>query len=242
MALLITLILGLFFLLGVLVVQFSAKSEHIEHYSIAVAFGAMIGIGVLDIIPEILEITPVKSFFLPIIGVILGFVVLVCLDKFIPEHEEDEDELYSAENMVHIGIISSIAIVLHNIIEGMAVYSLAAQSINQGLMLMIGVGLHNIPMGMFIYSTLRSRTGWKRNVLIIAAVISTFIGGVVMMLLAPYISVSFDGVLYGIALGMIIYIVFMELLPYVRKNKSRITSIVCSIIGLAIVLVSVLME
>jgi len=242
MALVITLILGIFFLVGVLVVRFSKNSESIEHYSIAIACGAMVGIAVLDIIPEICEITTVDIWYLPIIGIAIGFLALVLLDKFIPEHEEAEDTEYSEENIVHIGVISSIAIVLHNIVEGMAVYSLASQSVSQGLMLMIGVGLHNIPMGMFIYSTLRHRTGWKRNVLIGLSVISTFVGGVLMMILAPYISDRSDGVVFGIALGMIIYIVVLELIPYVKRNKNKITSVICALIGLAIVLVSVFME
>ena len=50
--------------------------------------------------------------------------------------------------------MSSVAIILHNIIEGMAVYSMAAESLNVGVMIAFGVGLHNIPMGMIIYSTL----------------------------------------------------------------------------------------
>jgi len=49
-------------------------------------------------------------------------------------------------------------------------------------------------------------------------------------------------VLYGIALGMIVYIVVMELWPYIRKNPRKLTSVICGIIGLVIVLISTLME
>lgn len=245
MALFVTLFLGLFFLIGIFVVMFSHKGERIELMSVAVALGAMVGIGLLDIIPEIIEVmkeTGDKRFYMPIAGAIFGFFVLVLLDRFIPEHEEDDDDDYSAENMVHIGMISSIAIVLHNIIEGMAVYSLSSSSINQGIMLMIGIGLHNIPMGMFIFSTLRSKTGWKRNLLISTATLSTFVGGLIMMRLEKYMSIGLDEVLFGIALGMIIYIVAMELLPYVRKHNDKKTSIICTLIGMVVVLISVLME
>lgn len=241
MALLITLILGLFFVAGALVVQFSKNSETIEHYSVAIALGAMVGIGVLDILPEIVEITSVKQFYLPIIGILIGFLILVGLDRFIPEHEEEESD-YSEENMVHIGMISSFAIVLHNIIEGMAVYSLAFRSFKEGLMLMLGIGLHNIPMGMFLYSTLHTKKGWKRNLFFGATVISTFVGGIIMRALRGYLTVQFTSVLYGIALGMIIYIVALELFPYVKHNKDKLVSVTCAGIGLVIVLISGMFE
>lgn len=241
MSLFITLILGGFFVIGMLVVQFSRKREEIEHYSIAVALGAMLGIAVLDIIPEVIEATLPTHFYLPIIGGVIGFVALVVLDKFIPEHEE-EDESYTEENMVHIGMISSIAIIIHNIIEGMAVYSLANQSVQDGLLLMLGVGLHNIPMGMFIYSMLKSKKGMKKNIFMFFSVVSTFIGGLIMFSLSAYMTEAFDVLLYGIALGMIVYIVMLELLPYVKRNKQKLISCICSIAGFAIVLVSVFLE
>ena len=242
MSLFITLILGLFFLIGILVVKFYKNSEAIEHYSIAVALGAMLGIGLLDIFPEIMETVSPDKWYLPVIGAFIGFFVLILLDHFIPEHEDEHEDDYSADNMVHIGMIASVAIMIHNIIEGMAVYSLAAQDVNAGIMLMIGIGLHNIPMGMFIYSTLRSKTGWKKNMFLAMSILSTFVGGLIMLCLEPYITASFDGLLYGIALGMIAYIVVMELWPYIRKHPGKVTSIVCSILGLIVVLISVFME
>lgn len=242
MALVITLLLGMFFIIGILVVSFAKNAHTIEHYSVATALGAMVGIGLLDILPELIEMITPSMIFLPIIGVVVGFGILVGLDKFIPEHEDDDENEYSDENMVHIGMISSIAIIIHNIIEGMAVYSMASQNINEGLLLMVGIGLHNIPMGMFIYSTLRSKTGWKKNTFLAASTLSTFIGGIIMMVLESYLTVAFDEVLYGVALGMIAYIVIMELIPYVRRNKSKITTAVCSAIGLAVVLISTIIE
>jgi len=242
MALFITLILGVFFLIGALVVHFLKNSETVEHFSVAIAFGAMLGIAFLDIFPEIMEIVDPNKWYLPVIGSFIGFGVLVTLDHFIPEHEDEHEDDYSAENLIHIGMIASVAIMIHNVIEGMAVYSLAVQDIRQGFVLMIGIGLHNIPMGMFIYSTLRYKKGIKKNMFMAMSILSTFLGGLLMMGLEYYITAEFDGVLYGIALGMIAYIVIMELWPYIRKQEKKITSVVCSVIGLIIVLVSVFFE
>lgn len=242
MSLLITLFLGGFFLIGIAAVRFFDNIEKIEHMSIATAFGAMLGIALLDIFPELLEIVEPSKWYLPIIGAFIGFGLLILLDHFIPEHEDEHEDDYSADNMVHIGIIASVAIIIHNIIEGMAVYSLASTDFRGGLLLMVGVGLHNIPMGMFIYSTFRSRTDWKKAIFIAASVLSTFIGGLIMFGLEPYITSTFDGVLYGIALGMIAFIVILELWPYIRKHDNKKTSIISSVVGLLVVLISVFLE
>lgn len=239
---LVTLALGLFFIIGAAIVKYNKNSELYEHISIALAFGAMLGIALLDIGPEVLEMTEPEKYYLPIIGLIVGFFVLTLLDKFIPEHEDEADSIYTSENMVHIGIISSVAIILHNIIEGMAVYSLAVSSPRQGVALMFGIGLHNIPMGMFIYSTLKSQAMIKRRSFMAVASLSTFIGGMTMMLIEHYITVSFNCFLYGVALGMILFIIIMELLPFLKKNKNRKTSVMFAAIGLLLVLISTLFE
>ena len=243
-ALVLTLILGLFFLMGIAVVRFSRNPDKIELYSIGIALGAMIGIALLDIMPEMIEETEVSKVYLPIIGIIIGFFILVALDRFIPEHEDEEEKNYTNENMIHIGMISSIAIVLHNVIEGMAVYTIGAGEVKAGIILMIGIGLHNIPMGMFIYSTLHTKIGWKKNIIIGMSVVSTFIGGILMMLLNGFAAAGpeLDALLLGLAMGMIIYIVVLELIPYVRKNKSKMASKWCALIGFGVVLISTLME
>jgi len=243
-ALLLTLVLGLFFLIGIAVVKFSRNPEQVELYSIGIALGAMVGIALLDIMPEMIEETQASKAYLPVIGIIIGFFLLVILDKFIPEHEDEDEKDYSNENMVHIGMISSIAIVLHNIIEGMAVYTIGAGSVKAGIILMIGIGLHNIPMGMFIYSTLHTKLGWKKNLIIGMSVVSTFIGGIIMMILNGYAAseLGMDALLLGMAMGMIVYIVVLELIPYIRKNKSKMASKWCALIGFAVVLISTFLE
>lgn len=239
---LLTLFLGLFFIVGVLITKYSKFGEIIEHISISIALGAMIGIAVFDIIPEILEMVSASKYYLPIVGTIAGFLILAVLDKFIPEHEDEDDEEYSSENMEHIGIISTIAIVLHNIIEGMAVYSLTLTSYNQGLNLMLGIGLHNIPMGMFLYSTLKTQSKLSRRLFLALCTFSTFLGGIIMRFIEPFITNAFNTFLYGIALGMILFIVSMELFPYVKKSKNHASKILGVIIGLVVVFISVMFE
>lgn len=137
----------------------------------------MSALAAADIIPEILHEMSGTGLIKAVLFTAAGIVFLKLLDRFVPEHHGDEE---SPGAMIHIGIISALAIMLHNIIEGMAVYELGADSLRQGVIFAIGVGLHNIPMGMLVYSTLKDETRVKKYTVLFAVMISTFAGGLVM--------------------------------------------------------------
>ena len=243
MGLLITFVLGLFILIGVFLVKISKNTKLIENLSISVALGCMISLAVSDLFPEIYE-TFSNKIYLIIIFVVIGVLILKLLDIFIPEHDHEHGLSHECteENLLHIGIVSTIAIVLHNIIEGMAVYSITTESVKVGLLMALGVGLHNSPMGMVIYSTLKKEDKKKRILMILLSTISTFIGGLLMALISSLISDFVIGILLCLTLGMIIYIVFFELLPHVLHSKNKVLSIIGILIGILIIIISSMFE
>ncbi len=237
MALLITLLLGLFLLAGMLVIKYAPNHERIEHLSYAIAFGAMAGLVFLDLIPEIAE--EFEGMWIPAAPFIVaaGIGLLMILDRFIPEHEHADED-----HPIHIGIMATIAIILHNLIEGMTVYSICDANPSSGLVLAIGVGLHNIPMGMLIYSTLKTETRTKRWTLMTLASLATFFGGVLMMVLQSVSPDALINVLMCLTLGMILYIVVFELLPLLLRSRDRIWNLIGVVAGLAIVFISTFLE
>ena len=193
---------------------------------------------VFDLIPEMLEHMEGVSFIWIILLVILGIGVLKGLDFFVPDHDDhDGPHKCSEENLVHIGIVSLIAIVLHNIIEGMAVYSLSVESIKTGLLVALGVGLHNIPMGMVIASTMENDNKKRKIISYSLAILSTFIGGLLMRFIHSFISDMVIGILICITLGMILYIVLFELIPHILHSKKKKVSIIGIVIGIIIILI-----
>ena len=200
----------------------------------------MAGVAFLDLVPEIIGECGDIGIYWVILSLLAGIIVLKVLDHFVPEHEGKEES--QEGNMTHIGIMSAVAIMLHNIVEGMTVYSVASQSIKSGLTLAFGVALHNIPMGALIYSCLKNENRMKRNVILLFSALSTVLGGVLMMLLSSVLSPSFFVVLMSLALGMVLYIIFWELLPQAIKAKDCKTVVPAFILGLLLVVVSVFLE
>lgn len=240
MGLFITFLLGVFIVAGAFLAA-RVKNEHlIEQLSIAIAFGTMTALVILELIPEALENLEGESPVILPVCVLLGIAVLKVLDRFIPEHDHAHGFHHdcSEQNVIHIGVVSTIAITLHNIIEGMAVYSISQEGVKLGLLMALGVGLHNIPMGMIIYSTLQKEKRRKKVTLLTLAACSTFLGGVFMKLLWNQISDLVIGVLISLTLGMIAYIILFELLPHLMHTKRKGLSVAGAILGVLVIVVS----
>ena len=119
MPLIITLLAGLFILLGAVAIKFSKETHKVEVISFALALGALVSLMAFDLIPDMFE-GEIK-WYLVLIFVAVGFGFLFVLDLLAPDHEDhhDTDENHDEENSAHIGIMSALAVILHNIVEGM---------------------------------------------------------------------------------------------------------------------------
>lgn len=248
--LLLTLITGLFLIVGSIIVFLSKNNDKLVNFSISMAFGVILMLIMLELLPESYELMNESingniSYILIFIFVIIGILILKLLDLFIPDHDlENESEKEKNENLFHIGIVSSIALILHNLIEGMAIYSTVITSFEMGLMLVIGVGLHNIPMGMVVTSTFykANNSKFKTFCMIFIIAISTFIGGLIMFLMSTLITNTVLAILLCITLGMLIYIIIFELLPEMKHSHDIKNNVIGIIIGILIFLISTFLE
>jgi len=238
MGLLITLGLGLFIIVGAIITFVSKNNNKFVSFSISLAFSVMIMLMFVDLIPEIKEIF-ISEFglflgiILALLGIAFGVVLLKILDIFIPDHDGHEKK-----ELKHIGLISSIALILHNIIEGMAVYTTINNSLESGILLCLGIGLHNIPLGMVITSTFyKSNNNIKKTFIVISLVsLSTFIGGLIMMIMhGILVNELILGVLLSITLGMLIYISVFELLPKMLEAKNKRIVLLGIVIGILLI-------
>lgn len=249
MALLLTLIVGLFILIGTIIGICLKNNKKLIDMSISIAFGVVITLIAVELIPEVLEILidnlgKGKGILFIALLTFLGFVILQQLDLFIPHHEEHNHKhkhVCHDEHLKHIGIVTSVALILHNLIEGMSLYIATVADLKMGLILCIGIGLHNLPMGLVIASTLLNEYS-KRKIIIISLIVSlaTFIGGLFIFSFNGIQSELIMGLLLCVTLGMLIYIAFCELLQQVLRIEDKKTSYVGIIIGIVILLMSMM--
>ena len=219
-ALLLTVITGVFFLMGILFNKICKGNKNINILSIALSFVILLYLIIFDILPEISE-----SFnFYALLFTLLGLVLLKILDFFVPQHDhhhkdKNDNKKEHDNHLNHIGTITVIALLLHNILENMALYNVAIKNFKSGMFMCLGIGLHNLPLGFQIGSNLKIENNF--NIFILT--ISGLVGGLINLFIGN-ISEVITTYLLSFTLGMLIYLTIFELFKEVIENiKNRYT-------------------
>lgn len=233
--LLVTFALGVFVLLGAFIAGFAKNVDRIREASIAVALGAMVMLLIDDLIPEVIEEFDELGWPLLIVGIAAGVLVLVLLDRFLPESHHEQGHVEHKGSAFHISIATTIALAVHNIVEGMSVYSVSTQSTTLAMMLALGIGVHNIPMGMIVYSGIRDRSRRSKIIMMTIATLSTFVGGLVMFGMQSAVDERLMLFMVCVTIGLLLYIIAFELIPLVIHAQNKKVIIFGIIIGLALV-------
>lgn len=130
-----------------------------------------------------------------------------------------------------MGILTAIAIAVHNFPEGLATFTATLVSPNIGVVLAIAIALHNIPEGICIAMPIYfgSKNPWK------AFLYTLLVGGLsepLGALLGYLVFVAFwnslaDAILYGFTAGMMVFIAINNLLPtaLLRDPKNKVTTL-----------------
>ena len=172
MAILVTLLAGLSFFVGYLITLFFKKQKKLLIFSVGFAFSIIFGLVILHMIPESFEL--VSNKLLLVLFVLVGVIILKLLDKFVPDHHHS----HKSDHMEHIGIISALALILHNVIEGTAIYTTALNDVNMGLVMALGVSFHNIPLGIQISSLIKDK---KSKLFMIVLLVLSCLFGVILI-------------------------------------------------------------
>ena len=229
-ALLLTFLSGLFYLVGIIIYKFVKHKNELTVAAISCAAVVIIGLIVFDLAPELIEQDNAWLF----VFVILGFVLLFLIDKLIPHHhhkhhDHDEATKEHKDRLEHVSTITILALSMHNLIEGMALYSISLESIRSGTLMLIGIGLHNLPFGFQI-------AGTKNKLLVFLLVISAFLGGLVVFFFGN-IDEFLQGVVMALSMGMLLHILLFELFKEIRENIRQKATIYGIIIGVILLII-----
>lgn len=161
------------------------------------------------------------------IGFCLGMVFLLLIDTMTPHMHMDESVEGPASNLKKSTMLV-LAVVIHNIPEGMAVGVLyagwmqgnALVSFTAALSLAIGIAIQNFPEGAIISMPLHANGMSKRKAFLqgmFSGVVEP-IAGFVTILLASLI-VPYMPALLSFAAGAMIYVVVEELIPEMSEGE-----------------------
>lgn len=250
-SLLLTLLVGVFFLIGIMIPKFFKNRNKLIIVATGLTFIIMLFLIFFDLIPEIIELLNpfknIKYLGLIIIFITIGIMVLKLLDFFVPEHthnHEDNEKNIKEHNdhYFHIGIITAISLIIHNILEGISIYITGVYDYKAGVLMAITVGLHNLPLGIEVGANMSASEGKKISKIVIACllVLSSSFGATLLYVLNADLSILLEGILLSLTLGMIIYISIFELFHEVKENIKKKEMKIGLLIGLILSMFMVL--
>ena len=172
----ISTILGLFILNG-------KREEGIIPKALGFSAGVMIFVSLFDLLPSAIQYFQEEfiigfHFLFCLLFILFGFLISILMNEAVHKRIENSNNLYQ------IGILSMLAIILHNIPEGIITYLTTTIEYKTGILLAFSIACHNIPEGICIavpiyYSTKKK---WKAIKAVLLSAISEPVGAFIAYL------------------------------------------------------------
>ena len=230
-AFIVTTVAGLSTMLGIIPIYIKFKdTDKIICMALAFASGIMFSVSINSLIPESYDLLKENlNINKVIILMILFFLIGVLLTSFIDKiFKKIDNKLYK------IGIINMLALMIHNIPEGILTFSTTTTNISLGLTLALSIMFHNIPEGLSISIPIYYSTNSKKKAVFYTAIsgFSEVLGAILTYLfLFKYINNYFIGIVLSLTTGIMIYISMFELLKNSFEYKKKRISYLFFLIG-----------
>ena len=239
-ALLISTMAGMSTLLGGIVIFLNIKEDKIHKFiSLCLAFSIsiMIGISLTDLIPSsffniLLNYHFPTSIIVILLSFLFGIVSVIIINKLM---NNKSNSLYK------LGILSMIALMLHNFPEGIATFIGSIEDVNLGLKLSLAIMFHNIPEGISIAVPIYYATKSKKK-----ALFNTFLSGLAeplgaflaFVFLKNYINDLMISIVLLFVAGIMITLSINEMLPKALSYKENKFIYLGLIIGVILILMN----
>lgn len=217
-------------MLGGVLSFFKLEEDKVILSSLAFSSGIMVSISIFELIPSafnyLFYMYKLKGIFLLCIFILIGILFFYFFDKLF---------IKDMNNLYRLGFFSMVAIIIHNIPEGILTFLLASNNLKLGIIMALSIALHNIPEGISIMIPIYYGTGSRKKALLYTFIagISEFFGGLVFYLLfGKYINNLFLSFLFSFISGVMIYLSLFELFPKTFEYKNERLSLLYFMIGI----------
>ncbi len=182
-----------------------------------------------------------------------GILLIGLIDKLIPS-VENPHEIRLVEEMdkpqgknrklIRMGMFTALAIAIHNFPEGLATFTAALNDPSLGVLIAVAIAIHNIPEGIAVSVPIYYATGSKRKAFMLSFLsgLAEPVGALVgYLILMPFMTPLFFGILFAGVAGIMVFISLDELLPAAREYGEHHLSIYGLIAGMGVMAVSLLL-
>jgi len=240
LAILLTFLAGISTFIGGFLILLLNKTKFCY---LCIAFGFSAGVMIFISFAELLvQGIKVTGFLYAILAFFTGILLIYLIDVFIPHIYEEESYEGRKGKLKRVAILLTIGITIHNFPEGMAVFFSSLSSIKLGILMALAIAMHNIPEGIAVSMPIFYATKSKGKALTYSFLsgIAEPIGALLsFIVLYNFLNEFILGLILSAVAGIMIFISFDELLPYVYKHKNQHLSMLGLFLGMFVISISI---
>lgn len=259
----LTLFAGLSTGIGSLIALFSKRTnEKFLSYALGFSAGVMIYVSFAEIVVKAREslvgaLGDVTGSWATAGAFFAGIFLIGVIDKLVPSaknpHEahkveemtdEQRAEMQKKGKLLRMGLMSALAIAIHNFPEGLATFASALKDPSLGIAVAVAIAIHNIPEGLAVSVPIYYATGSRKKAFWYSLLsgLSEHLGALVgFLLFARFFNDVTFGILFALVAGIMVFISLDELLPAAREYGQPHTSIYGLVSGMMVMAVSLLL-
>jgi len=224
--------------------------------SLGFSAGVMIYVSFAEMLPEATNLCSAGSGeaagpWIATASFFAGILLSAGIDRAIPEADnphdatlaDDTPESRSRYALGRTGVLTAIAIALHNFPEGIAAFVSALHDPEVGISIAVAVGLHNVPEGISVAVPIFYATRSRRKAVVysFASGIAEPIGALVAFVaLRPLMSGPGMGMLLGAVAGIMVFISLDQLVPNAKKYEEGHQALYGLVGGMALMALALL--
>lgn len=242
------------------------KNTKFLTFSMGFAAGVMLYVSFMEIFPHALHALG-HDKYIGVIAFFVGMLLVALIDKLVPHNENPHEFMSEAEQeeaamdvealkqgkelsargkkrLMRVGMMTALALALHNFPEGFATFVSALNDVSLGITIAIAIALHNIPEGISVsmpvyYATgSRSKAFWYSFLSGVVEPIGALIGYALLM---NYLDSNMMAILLSGVAGIMVFISLDQLLPAAEEYGDHHISIYGVLGGMGVMAVSLLM-
>ncbi len=244
---------------------FFAKRTNTKLLTISLGFsaGVMIYVSFVEIFRKSQDILTIElgsqlGTFYSVLAFFAGIFIIALIDRLVPSvenpHEirmlekiseiEKGDHKPKQDKLMRMGIMSALAIAIHNFPEGLATFTAALQEPALGISIALAIAIHNIPEGIAVSIPLFYATGNRKKAFTLsflsglAEPVGALIGYLILM---PFLNDTVFGLLFAFVAGIMVFISLDELLPTAEEFGEHHLAIYGLVVGMAVMAISLLL-
>jgi ZIP family zinc transporter len=157
---------------------------------------------------------------------------------------ESVDERAARRKLGRTGLVTALAIGIHNFPEGMATFFASLESVRLGAMIAVAIALHNIPEGISVSVPIYYATRSRKKAFIWSGIsgLAEPVGAALALAFMAWLNQpALTGIMFAGVAGIMVFISLDELLPTARAYSTGHETVYGLIAGMAVMALSLLL-